>query len=122
MKNKNTLIKAGLSGFVVCLSLYLSIIYKSGSAFDIKLIAAYLLIAFVIFAYSWSLGSLKIKYGPEILLVSSIILGIYLYMGMSRGGDGFSELAVGLGWFIFMGATVLTLLIYALIVIVRRRG
>ncbi len=121
MKLSKSNIVSLVTGLCVFLTLYLSIIVKLNNDFDIKLVLAYLLISLFVSIVSLSLSKFKIKYAAEILLIVTIIAGLYLYISMPNTADGFSQLAVGLGWFMLMGISIAVLLVYLMITLLLRQ-
>jgi hypothetical protein len=121
MKKNISWVKAGLTGLVVFLSLYISIIIKLQVDFKWSLMFAYALIGLLIAALSLLLSNLKIKYGPDILFALTIGAGIFLYTGMPKSSDGFSDLAVFVGWFMLIGVIVAAVLLYTVITLILRK-
>lgn len=117
---KKKYLKAFLTGLIVVLSLTFSIIIKQDVPFDLQLFIIYILIGIFVFVVSIVFSKLNIRYATNVLLLMSIISGLYLYIMMPKGSDGLSQLSVGLAWFMMMGTTILITFIYTIIILITR--
>ncbi len=119
---KNKFIIAFFTGLVILLSLYLTIIVKSGTNFEVGLLLAYTGIGLLGFIYSFILQRFKKDIGAKIFLVLSFISGLYFYISMPATGEGLSQIAAFLGWLILMFFSILIpLLVEFIISFIKRK-
>lgn len=121
MEHQKSFIKPFITGLIVFSSLIVGIIIKTNIAFDPMLILVYLITALLVGGFSYVMTLLDVKFGPDILLGLSAVMGFYLYSAMPTGQDGLSQLAAGIGWFFGMGIIIISLLFYTIIVYFNRK-
>ena len=111
---KNFVISA-ITGIIITLTLYITIIIKSGTDFELGLILAYIGIGFIGFIYSIILQRFKMFLAAKLFLFLTIISGIYFYISMPRGSDALSQLGSFLGWIVLMFISVVLPIIVELL-------
>lgn len=118
---KKKFILPSITGIVITLTLFITIIIKSQTPFELGLILAYIGIGFIGFFYSVLLQRFKTFLASKLFLVFTLISGVYFYISMPKGPEGLSQLAAFLGWLLLMIASIILPLIIEIIIRLRRR-
>ncbi len=111
-----------ITGLIITLSLFLTIIVKGGREFEWGLLLAYLGIGTFGFAYSLILRLFKMFLASNLFLILSLLSGLYFYISMPKGPEALSQLGVFLGWIILMVVSLVLPLVLELILRFRKRN
>lgn len=104
------------TGLAISLTLYLTIIVKSGTPFELNLFLIYLGFGVVGFAYSFLLGKFKMLLASNLFLIFTVVSGMFFYISMPKGPEALSQLGAFMGWLLLIAISALLPLVMELIV------
>lgn len=119
---KNNFIVSLIAGLTISLTLFLTIIIKSGTPFEWNLLLVYIGVGIVGFGYGILLGKLKMLLAAKLFLVFTIMSGIYFYISMPKGPEALSQLGAFMGWLLLMVLSILLPIIIELIARLKKKG
>lgn len=115
MRN-NKFIVPVITGFVIVLTLFLTVILKAGTPFEMTLLLPYTVMGLIGFGYSALLRRFKMSLASNLFLIFTVLSSIYFYISMPKGPEALSQLAAFLGWLLLMAASLIISLIIGLII------
>lgn len=118
---KNKFIIPIITGTFITLTLFATIIIKSQTSFELRLLLAYIGIGLIGFTYSFLLQKFKMVLASNLFFVFTIISGILFYINMPKDPEGLSQFAAFLGWILFMLISIVLPLIIEFIIRIRKR-
>lgn len=91
-----------ITGFVIFLTLFLTIIVKAGTPIEMNLILMYIFIGILGFGYSMLLIKFNMLRASHLFLIFTVLSGVYFYISMPMGPEALSQIAAFLGWLMLM--------------------
>ena len=120
MRNKR-LIEPIASGATISLTLFLTIIVKSKTPFELNLVMMYLGFGVAGFAYSFLLRYFKMFLASTLFLVFTIVSGVYFYISMPKSPEVLSQLGAFMGWLLLMVISIFLPLVIELVIRLRKK-
>lgn len=104
MKTNKLLIPL-LTGLVILVTLYVTVVIRGETPFEMPMIISYPVMGLIGAVYSYILLRYKMKIGAYLFLLFTIISGIAFYLSMPRSVDLLIQMGAILGWFMLMGVS-----------------
>lgn len=104
MKTNKLLIPL-LTGLVIVVTLYVTVVIRGETPFEMPMIISYPVMGLIGAVYSYILLRYKMKIGAYLFLLFTIISGIAFYLSMPRSVDLLIQMGAILGWFMLMGVS-----------------